>query len=67
MSTYPVIYEIKSGKGLTPCPNGMPGLAIPIVMLGSEFCRENCIHRVETGAGYVPGEPVRCRFDEAVK
>jgi len=64
MNIYPVSYEIKSGKGLTPCPNGMPGISIPIVMLGSAYCREECKYRVETTAKYIPGEPVGCRYDE---
>lgn len=64
MVEYPVPYEIKSGKCLVPCPNGMPGVSIDIIMLGSAYCRETCKYRVETRAKYIPGEPVKCRYDE---
>jgi hypothetical protein len=62
MSEYPVPYQIKGGKCCVPCPNGMKGRVLDVVMLGSEFCRVECKYSGDkTRQG---GKPVLCRYTE---
>jgi len=65
MSKYLLLYDLNNGSCLVPCPHGVKGISIDVVMLGSAFCREKCKHHGDYGDGkYIPGIPVKCLYDE---
>jgi len=64
MNEYPVPYDMLNGRCLVPCPHKAQGVT-GTVMLGSAYCREICKHHGDYGPGFIlPGEPVKCLYDE---
>lgn len=65
MNTYLVSFDLNNGKCFVPCPHLVTGVTGCIVMLGSAFCRENCLYHGKYEAKkYDPGIPVKCLYDQ---